>query len=109
MKRSGIWVPTQSDLDAVAGTSAREHAEVTCISSCRGCQCNKNPVSVAELFDDDDIVLTPSSSAYEALLGSITSTGAYAAGGCPCNCTSCNSCRCDCRHSTVSMPEHIWA
>jgi len=100
----GFVVPKQEDyLQLFMGKS---YQAAKCMSSCRGCQCNKSPLHAVTLFSDTFPMFAPTANDYKAVLGSISSQAIFAAGGCPCNCQRCNSCRCDCRG--VGKSTSIW-
>lgn len=72
----------------------------TCMTSCRGCQCRVNPFDTEDIFEEE-LLYAPNEDQYKSILDPTSSNPAYITGGCPCNCTSCNSCRCDCRNCDV--------
>jgi len=106
MSELSFVVPKQEDYTQLF--MGRGYQATRCMSSCRGCQCNKSPIHAVTLFSDTFPMFAPTANDYKAVLGSISSQAIFTAGGCPCNCSSCNSCRCDCSCRGVEKTINIW-
>lgn len=91
--------------------------EAKCIAQCTGCQCSKTSYDVTDAYDfvkNNDVPKTAASKAefvtprnFNRLVRNIVMndqvTAAY------CNCTACNSCRCDCSCRSVEFSsQSIW-
>lgn len=95
--------------------------EAKCIAQCTGCQCNKTIYDVTDAYNfarnnngmaaekSASIAefISPEKKIYQQMLGKITTdaqvTAAY------CNCTACNSCRCDCSCRSIEFSsQSIW-
>lgn len=102
-------VPTLSDYQSM-NSKVDVASAAKCISSCRGCQCHVNTMSVEDIFSD---MVAPVQAVYDKIVDAFKTNIAFTAGGCTCNCTACNSCRCDCSCRRYSLPEEepdaIWA
>ncbi len=93
--------------------------EAKCVSQCTGCQCNKTIYDVTDAYNfaknnssQNKVVskaefISPEKEIYQQVFGKITKeaqvTAAY------CNCTACNSCRCDCSCRSIEFnSQSIW-
>lgn len=107
--KNEMIVPTEADYQSMDG-KAGAFAAAQCMSSCRGCQCHVNTMSVEDIFSD---VIAPLQIAYDKMVDAIKTNVAFSAGGCTCNCTACNSCNCACSCRSYAMvgeeAESIWA
>lgn len=91
---SELFVPNDSNFGSLINSSEK-YVMPACMSSCRGCQCRENAIQTEDLFEED-VLFSPSEVQYKTILDKFSSEPEFVAGGCTCNCTACNSCRCDC-------------
>ena len=105
---SELLIPNTDNFSAIFNDEG--YAMVTCMGSCRGCQCRVNPFNSEDIFEEE-LWYAPNESQYLSILAPVNSKPMFSSGGCPCNCTSCNSCRCDCRVGRDFFEEldAVWA
>jgi len=99
-----ILTPKKKNFEGITGKITTGYGMAKCMAQCTGCQCNKNTFSTDSVFDE---VIAPAEQMFGMILGKISPEQEFSAARC--NCTSCNSCRCDCScRFFPTSTEEIW-